>query len=284
MLKINEDVVEQYDNVRRAIFDEAHGRSTRDSIARTVTQLEQYLERPLRVVVLGETNSGKTSLVNSIVGCGMLPTAVVDNTPVSVTVRHGQRVGIRALSESQGWVDIGLDNPHEDMSALGRGSLRAVEICAPMALLERFEMVDTPGRGNPNQDVLGADVAVWCTHAAQAWSESERRVWEGLPRRCRRNGILAITHADVLDSPGDRAKVMQRLHAEAGEYFEDFVFVENSSDGEGCDGVLERLDSICTDYRAHRQRAVRRIASRLDVKARVLGEQRQVEREHAFVA
>ena len=51
-----------------------------------LARVEGALRRPLRIVVLGESNSGKTSVTDLLIGQGLLPTSVVSNTRVPMLV------------------------------------------------------------------------------------------------------------------------------------------------------------------------------------------------------
>ncbi|MGB0901297.1 hypothetical protein, partial [Halocynthiibacter sp.] len=59
---------------------------------------------------------------------------------------------------------------------------------------------------------------IWCTHATQAWRESERAAWVSLPERLRHNSLLLVTRADKLEEK-DRQKVLRRVNREAGSLF-----------------------------------------------------------------
>ncbi len=271
MPNVNDDVVADYVDVRRALMQANHSNKKEGSVNRTMAHLERYLARPMRVVVLGEHNSGKTALVNSLLGREMLPTAVVANTPVSVTMRFSTVSSIRAQMDCGTWFDIDRTSPLYGLK--GRG-LRAVEVRAPNPLLKQFELVDTPANNDHKASILGADFVIWCTNASRAWSETERRAWTSLPRRCRRLGVLAVTHSDALVSNSDREKVMQRLQDEAGELFDDILFANGVSQGPlsgaddmafgGVNGILNYLEDKSRSQRARREQAAERIACRLN--------------------
>ena len=71
-----------------------------------LARMEEVLDRPLRVTILGEYNSGKTSVADLLIGDGLLPTSVVSNTHVP---------GAHHLCGCAGdlWGD-GHRNPHPD--------------------------------------------------------------------------------------------------------------------------------------------------------------------------
>jgi hypothetical protein len=60
---------------------------------------------------------------------------------------------------------------------------------------------------------------LWCTHATQAWRQSESGVWSTFPAEMRRNSLLLVTRFDKIVGEKDRAKVIKRVEQETEELF-----------------------------------------------------------------
>ncbi|RKT51728.1 dynamin family protein [Saccharothrix australiensis] len=106
------------------------------------------------VVVVGETNRGKSSLVNALLATPNLsPVDAEVATATYLVFRHGAEWSARACyagstppvpfdrSELVDWVSAAHDLPE------GMLPPRYVEVDAPIPLLERLSVVDTPGVG-----------------------------------------------------------------------------------------------------------------------------------------
>jgi len=83
-----------------------------------------------------------------------------------------------------------------------------------------------PGISDPNMQsdvwraVIGeADHVIWCTHATQAWRQSEAATWESLPQELRAKSLLLLTRFDKLLTPRDRDRVMGRVRRETRGLF-----------------------------------------------------------------
>ena len=63
------------------------------------------------------------------------------------------------------------------------------------------------------------DAVIWCTHATQAWRQSEAAVWETMPDIIREHSILLITRFDKLTTDRDRDRVMKRVARETKGQF-----------------------------------------------------------------
>jgi hypothetical protein len=192
-------------------------------------QSGRHRSGPLPCVALcGEFSAGKSSIVNLLLGCDMLPTSILSSTRRPTYLRYAPTVQIEAVSAS------GEREPvsPETIGLLSREDIDHFEVGMPAELLRHVELLDTPGFADPFHDhhrtldaVEGTDIGVWCTLATQAWRESEHQTWLSLPSRFRSNGILVVTHVDTLANSGEQARVRMRLEREAGNLFGDIVLL-----------------------------------------------------------
>jgi Dynamin family len=191
--------------------------------ADALARLEALMALRPRVIVFGEANAGKTSLVNLLLDHALLPRSVLANTRRPVVLRFAESIVVTGLTQS-GRLDLG----NGDAVLQHASSLESLEIGLPDSRLASFDLVDTPALSalaQPDSLQLGAaDLPLWCTVATQAWKESERRLWATIGQRHRRRAILVATHTDGLRDDG-RHKVRARLAAETADCFGDIAFV-----------------------------------------------------------
>mgnify|MGYP001824683180 FL=1 len=64
-----------------------------------------------------------------------------------------------------------------------------------------------------------ADAVIWCSHATQAWRQSEAATWNYLPESLTQNGLLLLTRFDKLLTEQDRQRVLARVRAETDGLF-----------------------------------------------------------------
>jgi hypothetical protein len=186
-----------------------------------LARMEKVLARPPRVAIMGEVNSGKTSIADLLLGDGVLPSSVVTNTHVPILIKWSDELTLDVVTQ-QGRMrltEAGLDDLPSGLQ------LKRIEIGLPNERLAAFEILDTPGGYVPGLDGPDAQVFIWCTVAPRAWTESERAHWSSLPQRCWQNGILVATNKDALGRAGELERVAERLRGATGGLFRDVVFV-----------------------------------------------------------
>ena len=186
-------------------------------------RVREAAPRRLRIVVLGESNSGKTALVNAIAGAQVLTPSPVLHTAHPTVVTHAARPYHAAETSARKRIRLGSadDTPE---------GARRLHVRMPLPALQALCLVDTPPLGIADEEIdpripavcRTADQVIWCTPAMQAWKASEARMWQLLPARARARGILAVTFADLIPC-ADLDRLMARLHRDAGALFGDIV-------------------------------------------------------------
>jgi hypothetical protein len=224
---VHEPTIKAVDELRRTRGELERMSSAETILApaiRALRRIEVRLERPLRIAVIGEFNSGKSTLTNLLVRIESLPTAVISNTCIPTLLYHAPEPTIFAMYH---------DRRRERLRASSRASSQDIfrlEVGLPSERLRVVQILDLPGLADARFDgsiedlaAHAADIALWCTVSTQAWKESERAAWEDVPARLRSRGLLVATHCDLLHNAGDLDKLLHRLRDEAGTSFRDIM-------------------------------------------------------------
>jgi predicted GTPase len=193
---------------------------------------------PVRVAVIGEFNSGKSTLLNALLGAAVLPASFITHTAYPTVIRFAPRPTLAAEVAGRRRVAFAW----EDLDSAPSHHIRRLHVGMPLERLRTLNAIDTPGLGLGDAEqeertvraCRSADLVIWCTPAMQAWKASEQQIWLSMPRSVRRRGILAVTFMDALNSPRDAARVLGRLHTDAGDVFTRIV----TTAAEGVDEML----------------------------------------------
>lgn len=213
------------------------------SAAPRLKALRERLDDPLRVAIAGRIKSGKSTLLNALVGERLAPTDAGECTRIVTWFQDGHtyRVDVypRDRSPRQARftrdegvleIDLGADSP-DDVDQL--------VVTWPSRFLRTATLIDTPGIGSLTESV-------------------SRRTWE----------LLAVD--DDEDAPADAVLyLMKHLHAGDVEFLRAFQDVEMSRPNPiNAIGILSRADEIAVG-RIDAMASARKIAERLSADPKV---------------
>lgn len=191
------------DDVRAALSD------LQDAVARLdvgeeatadLRNAQRDLEGLFLLVVLGEYNAGKSSLLNALLGEKVAPEGVTPTT---------DRITILAWGAEPREIESGPS---------------VVRRTHPSPLLEQVALVDTPGTNaiiTRHQElterfVPRADLVLFVTSADRPFTESERAFLELIASWGKKITIV-VNKLDILDEPAERDKVIEYVRDHARE-------------------------------------------------------------------
>lgn len=177
--------------------------------------------RKPRIALMGEFSAGKSTLSNLLMGARPLPEKVTATRLSPVWIRHGTDAPFR----------VDVDGTREPVSIdrleeIPVEQTRYIQLSLQSDILEVCDLIDFPGISDPNMSsdvwermLPEVDTVIWCTHATQAWRQSEAAVWADMPDTVRENAVLLITRFDKLTNDKDRSRVIKRVRKETKGQF-----------------------------------------------------------------
>lgn len=187
-----------------------------------MTHHDVNLRKPC-IALMGEFSAGKSTLANLLIGAEPLPVQVVATQLPPVWIAYGDDAPYRVDLEGEEF-PVALDN----LAVAPLEETAYIKIFYKEDVLLHCDLLDMPGISDPNMSpevwqrmISMAQGVLWCSHATQAWRQSEAAVWASLPSELYRNSLLLLTRVDKLTSQRDRDKVVRRVRAETEGLFMD---------------------------------------------------------------
>lgn len=201
---------------------EIEPRPTEDHVP--VTQPEPTPERPRkpRLVLMGEFSAGKSTLTNILLDSQPLPMKVTATRLPPVQISYGVPAAFAVATDGTR-MEIQLDR----LEQVSLEETAMIEVHMQAEVLEFCDIIDMPGISDPNmplemwEDVVDKnDHVIWCTHATQAWRQSEAAIWNTLMDQSSGANLLLITQFDKLQNDRDKARVLKRVERETDGLFD----------------------------------------------------------------
>jgi hypothetical protein len=198
--------------------------------------LRARLDEPLRVVIAGRVKSGKSTLLNALIGERLAPTDAGECTRVITWYRDGHTYQVSATPRSGAPRQLRFTRTDAaievDLAGLAADDLEELVVTWPSQTLRTATLIDTPGMGSLSERV-------------------SQRAWE-------------LLSADDEETPADAVLyLMRHLHAHDLEFLRAFHDTDVSRPNPvNAIGVLSRADEIGVG-RIDAMGSARRIATRL---------------------
>ncbi|WP_410563026.1 dynamin family protein [Amycolatopsis sp. cmx-4-61] len=206
--------------------------------AKWVEDIRKTRPKKPAVVVVGETNRGKSSLVNALLAMpGLSPVDADVATATYLVFDHAPAWGAQACYPGQfASVPIDLGQLIHWVSAaheLPPGQLppRYVEVTGPVPLLERLSLVDTPGVGGldslhgelAKEAAAGATALLFVVDASAPFTATELQFLRDVGERVE-TVVFALTKVDMFRGWRQVMEADRQLLREHAPRFADAVF------------------------------------------------------------
>ncbi len=189
------------------------------SVVAKLETLRTRLDEPLRVVFVGTVKSGKSTLLNALLGEQLAPTDARECTRIVTWYRHGRSPSVRARHAIDGTVSIPIRRQDQrlelDLDHLDAGEIEWLDVTWPASPLAEFTLIDTPGTASistaisertqefvaPGGGMSGADAVVYLLRSLHAHDvEFLRTLSERSGVESSMGAIAVLSRADEMGS------------------------------------------------------------------------------------
>lgn len=171
---------------------------------------------PVRVVILGLPGSGKTQLMNMLLGRNLIADGRA-LPAMEITAGASWRTRVSRQDETT----LTFDGLVLEGSALAGARMLTLEV--PLRTLERINFLEVSGDASIESQrqaiefgAKRAEILIWCT---QEFSETERLLWNLVPNALKDHAFMALTKADELQRAGVLSPRLDLLNATLVEEF-----------------------------------------------------------------
>ncbi len=229
---------------------------------------------PLSVALLGEFSSGKSRLINALLGEKLLSVGLVPVTRSVTKIRYGIQKAVILeyvngrkqeilLEELRAYIDERKKSEESD------AEVKEVVIESPAEILKRIELWDTPGFNSNNelhdqvatQLLNEADVVVWAMAAHQIGSKSESKLLK-IAEKLKGRVIAVLNQVDRI---GDEISIKEQL-SEVYKHYQSSVseviptsakWIESNDQRGNLDGFIAALQRIGGWSREEKEKSFR---------------------------
>ncbi|MEO6300912.1 MAG: hypothetical protein ABIV25_06460, partial [Paracoccaceae bacterium] len=179
-------------------------------------RLMRQLNQPTRIAMIGLAGSGKTNLINMLLGARLMPD--VDGI-AAVELSFGDTARWQVVMADG---TIRTDEGVLDAALIPAQAVRFSQQLPDPRLKEWSFAEVTLSHARSEQDQLldwmvkRSDIAIWCS---QQFDDRERALWSQVPEHLKDHSFLALTRADRLHMKGELTDRIARLQPIVADEF-----------------------------------------------------------------
>ncbi len=141
----------------RELCDNVIARVEDDEPRRIVEGVKTELDEPLRVAVAGRVSTGKSTLVNALLGRRIAQTGVGETTRVVAWYRYGapERVAVRLRTGEKLERGLRADGSLPESLGVEPEAIAGIDVWLPVDALKSLTIIDTPGLSSLTDEASG---------------------------------------------------------------------------------------------------------------------------------
>ena len=205
--------------------------SEKELCTRLKILLTHFQYERLRIVIFGNFNRGKSTLINALFGMQLVPTDLIPLTGAAIRIVYGTQLQTTIKFKGEKYIqDFGTKLLEQfailDDSGLRPKDVTDVEVQIPSNFLKRgIEIVDLPGTDDPNQqdtflfdELLKADLVLMLLDATKQFTLQEKNlVNDMLIARSIEQIIFVVNKCNILE-PEEATQAYQAMQAEINDF------------------------------------------------------------------
>lgn len=171
----------------------------------TLKNLTQSIQEPMKIAIIGQFSSGKSTFLNALLGQEILPSGI---TPITAKICHivyGNDCALE-LHYKNGNIATKPLYYMNEVSVAENAKIAFYKLYAPLELLKSMSFLDTPGFNSQNQsdtDTTNAvlesvDGIIWLTLIDNVGKQSEKEIINAHIRRYASKSLCVLNQKDRL--------------------------------------------------------------------------------------
>lgn len=171
----------------------------------TLKNLTQSIQEPMKIAIIGQFSSGKSTFLNALLGQEILPSGI---TPITAKICHivyGNDYTLE-LHYKNGNIATKPLYYMNEVSVAENAKIAFYKLYAPLELLKSMSFLDTPGFNSQNQsdtDTTNAvlesvDGIIWLTLIDNVGKQSEKEIINAHIRRYASKSLCVLNQKDRL--------------------------------------------------------------------------------------
>lgn len=220
----------------------------------TLKTLTQHVQEPMKIAIIGQFSSGKSTFLNALLGQDILPSGI---TPITAKICHivyGADFMLE-LHYKNGNIATKPIHYMSEVSAAQNAKIAFYKLYAPLELLKSMSFLDTPGFNSQNQsdtDTTNAvlesvDGIIWLTLIDNVGKHSEKETILSHIKRYASKSLCVLNQKDRLKNQAEIDTSLNYARSAFNGLFEDIIAISAKDALRACALEGEAAQNLLAD-------------------------------------
>lgn len=172
-----------------------------------INRLLQDIDKPMKVAIIGQFSSGKSTFLNALLGKEILPSGITPVTAKVCEITYGDEVGLEIHYKNNAVVNKPISYLGE-VDEIENLKISYYKLFVPLELLKVVSFLDTPGFNSQNESdtettntiLESVDGIIWLTLIDNVGKNSEKEILQTHVKRYAHKSLCVLNQKDRLKS------------------------------------------------------------------------------------
>lgn len=198
----------------------------------TLQSLHQSIQEPMKIAIIGQFSSGKSTFLNALLGQSILPSGITPITAKICHITYGVNYALEITYKNGNTATKPLSYLAQ-VSTAENAKIAFYKLYAPLPLLKSINFLDTPGFNSLNQsdtDTTNAmlenvDGIIWLTLIDNVGKQSEKEIILSHIKRYASKSLCVLNQKDRLKNQAEIDVSLEYAKKAFAGLFEDIIAI-----------------------------------------------------------
>lgn len=197
-----------------------------------IDSLLQNLDKPMKVAIIGQFSSGKSTFLNALLGQEILPSGITPVTAKVCEITYGEEVRLEIHYKN----NVIMNKPVsylEEVDEVENLKIAFYKLFVPLELLKVVSFLDTPGFNSQNESdtettnniLESVDGIIWLTLIDNVGKNSEKEILQTHVKRYSHKSLCVLNQKDRLKNEKEIETSIEYAKRAFDGFFEEVIAI-----------------------------------------------------------
>lgn len=195
-------------------------------------KLTDDIDKPMRIAIIGQFSSGKSTFLNALLGKEILPSGITPVTAKVCEITYGEEIALEVLYKNGKSINKPITYLNE-VDEMENAKIAYYRLSVPLALLQKVNFLDTPGFNSQNESDTNTtnsileevDGIIWLTLIDNVGKNSEKEILQTHIKRYANKSLCVLNQKDRCKNQEEIDTSLNYAKKAFEGFFEDIIAI-----------------------------------------------------------